>query len=138
VPINTLAYANLPAGKSNNASALINLFRNLGGSVGISVATTLLARRAQVHQDRLVTHLTTTARPFQSQLGEIARRFQTFGADSATASQRALASVANILHRQSQVFAYLDTFIVLMCFCFGAALLTLFLKKIDLKNSSAH
>jgi DHA2 family multidrug resistance protein len=138
VPINTLAYANLPEGKSNNASALINLFRNLGGSVGISVATTLLARHAQTHQDRLVTHLTATAYSFQSRLGEIAQRFQMFGADSATASKRALASMANVLHRQSEVFAYLDTFIVLMCFCFAAALLTFFLKKIDLKNASAH
>src|SRR6185437_8545174 len=58
VPIQTLAYADLPPQKSNNASALINLMRNLGGSVGISVGTTLLVRRGQVHQDRLVSHLT--------------------------------------------------------------------------------
>jgi len=57
VPINTAAYAFLPRDKNNAASGLINLSRNIGGSVGISFVTTMLARRAQVHQSVLVTHL---------------------------------------------------------------------------------
>src|SRR6202000_2689935 len=68
VPIQTLAYSDLPPGKSNNASALINLMRNLGGSVGISVGTTLLVRRSQIHQNYLGYHLTPTALPFQHPL----------------------------------------------------------------------
>ena len=58
VSMNTIAYSDLPPGKSNSASALINLMRNLGGGVGISVAVTLLDRRTQFHQERLVSHLT--------------------------------------------------------------------------------
>src|ERR1043165_4625537 len=50
VPINTTAYSFLPREKNNAASGLMNLARNIGGRVGISVATTLLARRTQVHQ----------------------------------------------------------------------------------------
>jgi hypothetical protein len=46
VPITTVAYVGLPPGKNNNASALINLMRNLGGSFGISLAQTWLARRS--------------------------------------------------------------------------------------------
>jgi len=53
VPINTVAYTDLPPGKSNSASAMINLMRNLGGSVGISMANTILARRGQFHQARI-------------------------------------------------------------------------------------
>ena len=53
VPINTAAYAFVPPNKNNAASGLINLARNIGGSVGISAVTTLLARRAQFHQLRL-------------------------------------------------------------------------------------
>ncbi len=52
VPINTVAFTDLPEGKSSKASALINLSRNLGGSFGISLAQTLLARRTQFHQTR--------------------------------------------------------------------------------------
>jgi DHA2 family multidrug resistance protein len=54
VPISTVAYAGLPPGKNNNASALINTMRNLGGSFGISLAVTLLARRGQFHHSRMV------------------------------------------------------------------------------------
>jgi DHA2 family multidrug resistance protein len=58
VPITTVAYVGLPPGKNNNASALINLMRNLGGSFGISLAQTWLARRTQFHQALLVSHIT--------------------------------------------------------------------------------
>src|ERR1700678_1325272 len=57
VPINTTAYSSLPRDKNNAASGLMNLARNIGGSVGISVVTTLLARRTQFHQVRLVENL---------------------------------------------------------------------------------
>jgi MFS transporter, DHA2 family, multidrug resistance protein len=54
VPLNTLAFRDIPPDKTNNASALINLARNFGGSIGISFASTLLTRREQFHQSRLV------------------------------------------------------------------------------------
>jgi MFS transporter, DHA2 family, multidrug resistance protein len=54
VPISTVAYAGLPPGKNNNASALMNTMRNLGGGFGISVAVALLAQRGQYHHSRLV------------------------------------------------------------------------------------
>ena len=58
VPINTLAYSYLPKEKNNDASGLVNLARNIGGSVGIAFATTLIARRAQFHQTVLSSHIT--------------------------------------------------------------------------------
>ena len=54
VPINTAAYAFVPRTKNNAASGLINLARNVGGSVGISLVVTILSHRAQFHQARLV------------------------------------------------------------------------------------
>ena len=53
VPINTAAYAFLPRDKNNAASGLMNLARNIGGSVGISVVTTMLDRRSSGAFDRL-------------------------------------------------------------------------------------
>ncbi len=50
VPINTLCYIGVPQEQNNQISSMINLMRNLGGSFGISFVTTMLARRAQVHQ----------------------------------------------------------------------------------------
>ena len=138
VPIQTIAYANLPQEKSNNASALINLMRNLGGSVGISLGTTLLARRAQVHQDRLVAHLTPTALPFQTVLHDLASRLHSMGLDSATALKRATAVLARNMELQAAMLSYLDIFMVLMYGSLIAAALTTFLRKIKLGRGRAH
>jgi DHA2 family multidrug resistance protein len=138
VPIQTLAYANLPKGKSNNASALINLMRNLGGSVGISMASSMLARRSQIHQDQVVSSLTPTALQFQSFTQAVANRFISYGVDSVSAMKRATAIVAREVSTQSAMLAYLDIFMVLMYGSLMAAVLTIFLKKIDLKKTSAH
>src|SRR5260370_23781197 len=69
VPINTAAYSFLPRDKNNAASGLMNLARNIGGSVGISFVTTLLARRAQFHQVRLGENPSAAHPPFQSPRG---------------------------------------------------------------------
>ena len=68
VPINTAAYSGLPRDKNNAASGLMNLARNIGGSVGISFVTTGLTRRAQFHQARLVETLNAANPQFRSAL----------------------------------------------------------------------
>jgi DHA2 family multidrug resistance protein len=138
VPIQTLAYSNLPEGKSNKASALINLMRNLGGSVGISVGTTLLARRSQVHQNYLVYHLTPTAQAFQQQWHDTSSQLMASGLSSVDASHRALATIATGMQRQAAMLSYLDVFAVLMIGSLIAAGLTFFLKRMDLSKASAH
>jgi DHA2 family multidrug resistance protein len=137
VPIQTLAYSDLPPDKSNNASALINLMRNLGGSVGISVGTTLLARRSQIHQDRLVSHLTPTSTAFQNALHHLTQRFTEHGVAPNEATQRALATIYHEVQTQAAMLSYLDTFVVLLIACLIAAALTSFLKDIDLKKAQA-
>jgi DHA2 family multidrug resistance protein len=56
VPINTLAFAFVPKERTNYATGIINLARNIGGSCGIAMVSTMLARRAQFHQQNLVSH----------------------------------------------------------------------------------
>jgi MFS transporter, DHA2 family, multidrug resistance protein len=58
VPINTMAFYFIAKERINNATGIINLARNIGGSVGISGVVTILARRQQYHQSVLVSHLT--------------------------------------------------------------------------------
>lgn len=138
VPINTLAYSCLPPGKSNSASALINLMRNLGGSVGISVGTTLITRRSEIHQDRVVSSLTPTAMPYHGLLQFLTTRWHQYGYDSVTAGKRALAVIYQTVQTQATMLAYLDTFMVLMYYCLCAAFLALFLRKIDCSKTEAH
>src|SRR6202522_2792706 len=119
VPINTTAYSSLPRDKNNAASGLMNLARNIGGSVGISVVTTLLARRTQFHQVRLSENLTATNPQFQSRLHGLTGTFSGGGSGPGTALQQAYAMMQANVIRQSTMLAYIDNFwllgIVIAC-----------------------
>ena len=113
VPINTVAYSYLPPGKNNAASGIINLSRNVGASVGISLVTTLLARREQFHTDRLSAHLDPANSNVQTMLGATSAALQTHGASPSGALQQAYALLQGTLHRQAQMLAYIDNFWIL-------------------------
>jgi DHA2 family multidrug resistance protein len=117
VPINTAAYSGLPREKNNAASGLMNLARNIGGSVGISFVTTGLARRAQVHQVQLVEKLNAANPQFQAVLRGIEGTFSGGGAGPGTgggsAQQHAYAMMQANVIQQSTMLAYIDNFWVL-------------------------
>ena len=85
VPINTIAYTDVPPQKNNDVSGLTNLARNIGGSVGTSFLVTWLARRSQFHQDRLVGHSNMSDSAFQTKVDALAGYFQ-HGASVANSS----------------------------------------------------
>jgi len=92
VPLNTVALGAIPPEQMANASGIFNLVRNVGGSVGISLVTTLVARSAQTHQTDLVAHLTPFDPAYQSNIQTMTK---TFAAQSGavTARQQALGSM---------------------------------------------
>jgi DHA2 family multidrug resistance protein len=117
VPINTAAYSSLPRDKNNAASGLMNLARNIGGSVGISFVTTGLARRAQFHQGQLVEKLNAANPQFQSALRGMTSIFSGGGAGpgsgGVSAQQHAYAMLQANVIRQATMLAYIDNFWVL-------------------------
>jgi DHA2 family multidrug resistance protein len=119
VPINTIAYSGLPSGKSNDASALLNSMRNLGGSFGISVGTTLLARRSQFHHARLAEFITP-----MDQLRH-AHLFPSFKA------------LDGVLQQQAGVLSYIDTFWILALVSAVCIPLTFLLQRIKLGGEPA-
>jgi MFS transporter, DHA2 family, multidrug resistance protein len=110
VPINTAAYSFLPREKNNAASGLMNLARNIGGSVGISVVTTMLDRRSQVHQNNLMSNISGTNLKLQSMLAGISKTLQSRGIDPASATQQAWARVQGLVLRQATMLSYIDCF----------------------------
>jgi DHA2 family multidrug resistance protein len=110
IPINTVAYAFIPPEKNNNASALINVARNLGGSFGIAMVTTLLARRAQFHQSTLVANLSPYDPQFQAAVHGATQHLITHGVAQAQAGHQAMGLLYNSLIRQSTMLAYIDAF----------------------------
>jgi DHA2 family multidrug resistance protein len=105
VPISTVAYVGIPQGKSNDASALINLSRNLGGSVGISIAQTILARREQFHQSRLVEHMTLYDMPYRQAIHHLNQ--------SLPPEVSSLAVMNQSLQQQVAMLSYIDVFYVM-------------------------
>ncbi len=120
VPINTVAYAYLPRDKNNAASGLINLARNVGASVGISVVTTNLERRGQFHQDRLSAHLDPANPAVRAMLRGTTGALQAHGASATEATHQAYAMLQGGLERQASMLAYIDNFWML-----GVAILLL-------------
>lgn len=110
VPINTAAYAFLPREKNNAASGLMNLARNIGGSVGISLVTTMLDRRTQVHLNDLSRHLSASNPAFQSMLQGTTQAMRAHGASAAFATQQAYALIEGTVQRQATMLAYIDDF----------------------------
>jgi DHA2 family multidrug resistance protein len=105
VPLNTLAFSFIPKSKVNQATGIINLARNLGGSFGIAAVTTLISRRTQFHRMRLVDHLT----PFDAAYRMFMGRMQSaFGADST--GRRAYAVLSGMVNRQATMLSYIDCF----------------------------
>jgi MFS transporter, DHA2 family, multidrug resistance protein len=131
IPISQLAYSNLPANKNNKASSLTNLFRNLGGSVGIAFVTTLFERRSQYHQTVLVTHLTSSDLTLQATLAGITERLVTVGHTTADALQAAPAAVGLVMRQQAALLGALDCFRVLGVLALIGPLLALGIKSFD-------
>jgi DHA2 family multidrug resistance protein len=110
VPINTAAYAFLPREKNNAASGLMNLARNIGGSVGISVVTTLLDRRTQFHWNFLSSHLSASSPALQARLKALGQMVQSHGGGPPGTSAVPYAIIQGGLFRQATMLAYMDCF----------------------------
>jgi MFS transporter, DHA2 family, multidrug resistance protein len=118
VPINTLGFAYVPKEKTDYASGIINLARNIGGSSGIAVAGTVLARRAQFHQHNLVSHLTPLDPGYNEAVQRMANMLLSKGADAVGAMQQALSVIYEMVRTQATMKAFLDSFWLLgIAFC---------------------
>ncbi len=129
VPINVMAFSFVAREKMNNASGLINLARNIGGSMGISMVITLQDRLAQVHQTALVRSLGDPNLRLQSWLGKLAAVFQSQGAGAADAAARAHGVVYSNLLRQAGMLAFTDVFRMMGFLCLALVPLMFFMKK---------
>jgi len=109
LPINMIAYSELPPAETNQGSALINVARNLGGSIGVSLANIELLRRAQFHQARLVSHLFPTSLAFQSALKQASHHFAANGPPS-EATTTAIHYFGALVTSQAELMAYIDVF----------------------------
>jgi MFS transporter, DHA2 family, multidrug resistance protein len=121
VPINTAAYIGLKPSQTNQASALLNVSRNIGGSIGISWAQTLLANQQQFHQARLVEQVSPLDPDYNSTLGQL-------GSVGGGDPMAGLGILYQQLTEQASMLAFLDVFRALAIFVAIITPIALFLK----------
>ena len=117
IPLSSVSYVGLPPTRSNEASALINLMRNLGGSVGVSFVTTVLQERTQFHHARLAEHITA---------------YNGYGWPTP------LASVNAMVQAQAAIMSYLDIFWLLGIVALVVSPVVLLLPRVSKGGAMAH
>ncbi|HEY7854882.1 MAG TPA: DHA2 family efflux MFS transporter permease subunit [Terriglobales bacterium] len=139
VPLTTVTMDPVSNAEMGNATSLFNLMRNLGASAGISSVTTLIARRGQFHQNRLVAHLTPANPAYRNMLHALTGAFMRSGSDAATAGHQALGAVYGMLQQQSTLLSFVEVFFLLAAiFFFMTPLVLLMRRPKSTKMVAAH
>src|ERR1700722_17925013 len=133
VPVTMAGYIGMPAEKANSVAGIINFMRNIGSSVGTSMVTTLLARRAQVHQVVLSQHTTRFDLTLQHQVKTLGQRLVHSGVSVADAPKRAYGLLYRAMGGQVETLAYIDIFWVLTIAASIMFLLAFIVRKNDPK-----
>jgi DHA2 family multidrug resistance protein len=129
IPINVAAFAYVPREKTNMGTGIINLARNVGASVGIATVTTLLERRTQMHQARLMEHVNSLSAAYASTVSGFQLRLASAGSGLAQAASQARGMIYNEVARQAAMLAFLDDFKLLGIVFFAVIPVLLLLKK---------
>jgi DHA2 family multidrug resistance protein len=129
VPTTNAAYVGLRAEDSNQASALMNVSRNLGGTFGICFVQNLLASREQVHQAQYVERLNGLNPAYTGSIRGLTATLTQHGLSAADAARAATGEVYHMLQQQAAMLAYVDVFHALMIMIFCAVPLIMLMKK---------
>ena len=138
VPITLVAYIGIPAEKNNSVAGIANFMRNMGSSVGTSLVTTVIARRAQFHQLRLVEKARIDNPNFANAAHGLSRHFVTGGLGRHDAIGTAYARIYQSLVAQAGTLAYVDTFMVLSIAAGIMFFLSFMLKRNDPATGGMH
>jgi DHA2 family multidrug resistance protein len=106
IPINTIAYIGVQREQNNQVAGLMNLARNIGGSVGIAFLSTMVARRSQTFQNLLVEHVTGTSPALRERLAQLEHAFSSAG--PAQALRRAHAALYAAVQHQAGLLSYVS------------------------------
>ena len=137
LPIIAASYDGVAPDKTDMASALINVARNTGGSIGISLANNVLAHREQFHQTRLVELANPSTAQYQNTLKQLMDYFTAHGSSLAQAQQQAFAWIGQQVQTQASYLAYVDVFWTLTLISLAAVPLALTLRKVKLSGAAA-
>ena len=138
--ITAASYDGIPPDKIDQASALINVARNTGSSLGVALISNVLAHREQFHQSRLVEHAIPSSTAYQETVRQMTDYFVRHGSLATEAPQQVIAWIGLQVEAQASFLAYMDAFWVLMLLSLAAVPVALALRKVTLGGTthSAH
>jgi DHA2 family multidrug resistance protein len=116
IPLTTMTMSGIRKEDMGDATSLYNLLRNLGGSFGVAFVTTVLTRRSQFHQSRLIDKLTPYDQQFQQSTAELGNTLSSVGVDPSSASQSGPALIYKELLRQASMLSFNDAFFLISIF----------------------
>lgn len=130
VPLSAVTTSDMAKGReSGAASALFNMMRNIGGSIGIAGLATLLSVRERFHSERIGESVTVYSVAVHERMQQSAAYFLSQGSDSYSANMRAIGAIGGAVRRQAFLLAYGDCFLVLGCVLLASATALFFMKK---------
>jgi DHA2 family multidrug resistance protein len=139
VPLSTTALGTLRNEQMGNASGLYNLLRNVGGSIGISVVNTIVARHSQVHRSYLVHSLAATNPALQHRMSALENLLTSSTAGGPVmASKGAYKMIEQTLTAQARLWAYVDDFRYMALVCFACMPLVLLFKRAKARRGAIH
>ncbi len=139
VPLSALATAMLSPEESADGSAIFNIARNIGGSVGIALVSTIITRRQQFHDFRIGESVTAYSVATQNRVEMISNNFMAKGSGPITALQQAYASIKGEVRKASYVMAVNDAFALIgICLVLGAAIVWICKKSESKAGAGAH
>jgi len=110
VPLMAVTFATVPKEQMGNATGVTNFIRNIGGSFGVSIVTSMLATRAQVHQSYLVEHLHPLNNAYSDGMPHVQGLLQGGGLVGGTAERGALEALYGTVQRQAAMLSFNDVF----------------------------
>jgi MFS transporter, DHA2 family, multidrug resistance protein len=139
VPLTTLTMGGLPNEQMGNAAGIFNLMRNLGGSFGISIVTTMLSRGAQTHQNFIAEQINPYNPRFQEYAAKLNPLFSSGGPPDFL-DKRTYLSIYNLVVQQASLLAYMDNFRLLAFVCLLCIPAVLLLKRLRARSGpvAAH
>jgi DHA2 family multidrug resistance protein len=137
VPINTASYVGVPEEKGGEVSGTINLLRNIGGSVGISMVETMIARREQFHQDVLSAQWTPARPAYRNVTNGLSADLFHRGLSQAQVAAQTTLRIYNSVITQANVLSYVDVAWLIGVLCLVMIPLVLLLRKNNPKTAVA-
>ncbi len=130
VPLSVLTYQTVPRRLQGDATALFTMFRNVAGSVGISLTTAMITSRTQVHMAYLSYHMTNANPNFRATVTQFARSIQNLGSSAAASTQSAMGQLYQTLIAQAGLLAYKDVFLYCALVAFAFVPFTFFFSPV--------